>query len=63
MIDFRRREAPASNTRMWVSGRTVTMRSGRNASWKMTLEGSMVDTPDVVAVKAVIADKGFDTSI
>lgn len=50
------------NTRMWISGMTTTMHSGRTSSWKMTLEGSMVDTPDVVAVKAALDALGLGFS-
>jgi len=40
------------NTRLWIANRDSTFRTGRNASWKTTLGGSMIDTPDLVQLIA-----------
>lgn len=35
------------NTRLWITNRASTFHTGPQASWKMTLGGSMIDTPDL----------------
>jgi hypothetical protein len=40
------------NTRLWIAQRSTSMRLGENAEWKMTLGGSLIDTPDIQAVIA-----------
>lgn len=44
-------------TRLWISNIESEIRSGERASYKVTLSGSWVDTPDVVAMKAVINER------
>jgi hypothetical protein len=41
-------------SRLWCAQRSVRFQSGEQASWKMTLSGTWVDTPDVIAMKNLI---------
>lgn len=41
-------------TRLWVASRSSTFTAGQNGSWKTTLAGSLIDTPDIVDIKAEI---------
>lgn len=41
-------------SRLWVAQRGVHFQAGEQATWKMTLSGTWVDTPDVVQMKNLI---------
>lgn len=41
-------------SRFWVAQRATEFRAGEQATWKETLTGTWVDTPDVTAMKAII---------
>lgn len=47
-------EATATNSRLWVVKTEDTMQLGENASWKMTVEGSLLDTRDLQDVIAQV---------
>lgn len=38
-------------TRMWVASRSSTFTAGAKTTWSMSLGGSLIDTPDIVAIK------------
>ncbi len=38
------------NTRLWTVGRTTTFQAGKQASWTMTIQGSLIDTEDLTAL-------------
>ena len=40
------------STRLYLAQRTMTFHTGENASWKLSLGGALLDTPDITAVKA-----------
>lgn len=44
------------STRLWIAQRSSTFKAGEDGSWKMTLGGSLVDTPDIQAILAEIRD-------
>lgn len=39
-------------TRLYVAQRTLEFTTGENTSWKLTLGGALLDTPDIVETKA-----------
>jgi hypothetical protein len=43
-------EASGTNTRMWITHRSTTFTRGEQAEFKTTLQGAMVDTPDLYTV-------------
>jgi hypothetical protein len=49
-------EATGTATRLWVASRQSTFRTGKNASWVMSLGGSLIDTPDIVHIKQDIVE-------
>lgn len=51
--------ATGLNTRMWVSSRSWRFQGGERTSWTMTLQGTLIDTADLIALKAEIAAIDF----
>lgn len=41
-------------SRLWIAQRSVRFEAGQQAKWEMTLGGTWVDTPDVIAMKNLI---------
>lgn len=39
------------NTRLYIAQRSMDFTTGENASWKLTLGGALLDTPDIVETK------------
>lgn len=39
-----------TNSRLWITGVNSTFTTGENAEWKTTLEGVLVDTPDLLLI-------------
>lgn len=41
-------------TRLWIAQRSSTFKAGAEAEWSMSLGGALIDTPDIVEIKAAI---------
>lgn len=39
------------NTRLWVARRSMAFTAGESTSWKSTIGGSLIDTPDIAEIK------------
>lgn len=52
------------STRLWVAQKAMTIRTGENAHFTMTLGGSLIDFPDIVAIrqelKQALANAGYN---
>lgn len=45
------------NTRLWVANRSSTFVRGEETSWKTTLGGALIDTPDIVEIKRAMREE------
>ncbi len=51
--------ATGVNTRLWVVSRTTRFIAGERTSWVTTLQGALIDNPDLIALIAEIDDLDF----
>ncbi len=51
--------ATGLNTRLWVANRSSTFQGGEQTSWTMALQGSLIDTADLIAIIAEIDGTDF----
>jgi hypothetical protein len=53
--------------RIWITNRTLSIRTGEDAHFKMGLGGSILDTPDIITVrkelKKALNKKGYDPGL
>lgn len=50
------------NSRLWIARRSSQFKAGKAGSWKTTLGGSLIDTPDITEMKAALADLDPDST-
>lgn len=55
--------ATGLNTRLWISARSSTFTAGERTAWTMSVQGALIDTADLIALKDEIATIDFSPEV